>query len=283
MPNKFKINKKTFLIIFMIIIGVVFIPIGYSYYTASGSIYASSEIALPDFIPMVNGSSNMNQSISLASTITNNKSLAPGAIGKFKVDLNFSNIGANAYYKIEFDRYYLPDNLRLYIDEGLTTEIDSIEGVHYLSNSNNVVEHFIYWKWIYEDTQEANENDNGYMGSQLDVDVAIYISQTYEDHDLVLVNDFQIPTGRISLSGNYGSFNTKLDFSKISGSTSYNVFFDKETVGDVHLYSDSEYQNEVTSLSGTFDGTTSIITTPLYWRCEGTCSNGGLYYIVYLS
>lgn len=284
MHHKIRFNKKLIIAICLIFAFAILIPIGYAYFFVTGEFEGSYYVHLPGFDPKINGNGiDEYQSIDLSDTITNGKSMAPGAVGKFNMNLNFSDVYTDAYYKIVFNRVDVPDNIHFYIDAELTKEIDYIEGVQLASNPNKIAENIIYWTWLYVDSVEANQNDSLYMKEEISFTANIHISQTFDEYDMVMVNEFQNPTGRISLNGNSGSFNMKLDFSRISGSTSYNVFFDKETVGDVHLYSDSEYHNEVTSLSGTFDGTNKVITTPLYWRCEGTCSSGGLYYIVYLS
>ena len=278
-----KLNKKIILIVCILVISIISVPVVYAYYTTTGEFSGSAYVSLPDFAPSVNDSSSLYQDISLADTITNDKYLAPGAKGKFKLDIDLSDVGTNAYYKIEFDRQGIPNNLHFYVDKEMTKELGNIEGGHLLSNTNRIAENIIYWQWELVDSEYDNYDDNLYLGNQIVVPFEVYVAQNFEEKELVLVNDSENPTGRINLGTTSGNFNMKLDFSRFNDSGSYNVYFDKDNLGDIHLYSDSEYQNEITSLSGTFSSSNSVINTPLYWRCEGTCSSGGLYYIVYLS
>jgi hypothetical protein len=286
MSHKIKISKKVIIIAFIVLIGVILIPIGYAYYVTSCRVELDEVLYRPSFDPYVEHSYDTN---SLANTITNDYSyLAPGAEGQFRVDVDFDGVGANAYYKIQVaESAVMPENLHLYVNKERTQELDAIEGV-YLSSIEGPrsADHIIYWKWNTVDTPEANENDNEFMNSYISIPIEVYVAESLQEKELVKVNDLENPTGVFRIDTLSGSFNVKLDFSRFNSSKSYAVYFDGSGIGDIHLYTDSGYQHEITSLSGTFNGSNSIINTPIYWRCEGTCDtydNGGLYYIVYIS
>lgn len=282
MSHKLKISRRMLFIICIVLVGIILIPIGYAYFVTTGEIRGSGEVYRPEFRPSI--VRDGDNDVYLEDSITNNYShLAPGAEGQFKIELDLSDVGANAYYKIEYDRTQVPDNLKFYINKEKTVEFDSIEGVYLASNTNRIVEHIIYWKWDIVDTPEANENDTEYMNNYLYIVTHNYVAESFQEREVVLVNDLENPTGRISLGNTSGTFNMKLDFSRFSDNKSYAVYFDTVDAGDIHLYSDAGYQHEITSLSGTYTGSNTVINTPVYWRCEGTCSNGGLYYIVHLS
>ncbi len=72
------------------------------------------------------------------------------------------------------------------------------------------------------------------------------------------------------------------DFTNAS-SQNYNVYFNKkEMPSGFHLYSDSSYQNEITSLLNIYDGEHNNVTKTVYWKLDsGVANNLNLYYIVY--
>lgn len=61
------------------------------------------------------------------------------------------------------------------------------------------------------------------------------------------------------------------------------VLFNKEEMpSGFHLYSDSSYQNEITSLLNIYDGEHNNVTKTVYWKLDsGVANNLNLYYIVY--
>ena len=72
------------------------------------------------------------------------------------------------------------------------------------------------------------------------------------------------------------------NFSNAS-SQNYSVYFNKEDMPNgFHLYSDSAYQNEITSLLNIYDGENNNTTKTIYWKLDsGVANNLKLYYIVY--
>ena len=119
------------------------------------------------------------------------------------------------------------------------------------------------------------------MDQEISVSFTVYISQHIDNHT-INVNGYEKPTGVFAVSSQEGSYTFNLDFSNISSATNYNIYFEKEFASDTSFYSDSSYQNEITSLYGYYDGTNTNITQSVYWRCTGTCSDN-IYYIVDLS
>lgn len=281
-----KIKVSIIMILFLFIISLS--TFCFSFFFTTGGFSGSKEVIIPAFDPRVNSSSSNSQSISLADTITNNKSLSPGAEGKFKIDIDFTDVSTNSYYKVYYDRTGLPNNLKFYVDEDYTTEFDNLEGVEYKDNSDRTSEHYVYWKWIVDNSASSNANDSLYMGQDIGVDFTAHISQMVEKNTII-ANGVEKPTGRINIASthsgnNKGAFNFNLDFSNVSANTQYRIYFnEKELSSNLHLYSDSSYQTELNYIQGTYDGNNTQVTNTIYWELEtgniNTLSNG-LYYVV---
>ena len=114
-------------IVFIFFLAVLLISVGsicFSYFYTGGSFSGSTSVNIPAFAPKVNNSYSFNQSINLANTITNNKSLSPGAEGKFKMDISFAEVETDAYYKVYYDSTGIPDNVHFYVDENYSEELD---------------------------------------------------------------------------------------------------------------------------------------------------------------
>lgn len=282
MLRRLKRNRKAITAVCIAIVCAILGYIGFAYYITYGGVSGVGSIGeVLIFKPIVNGSDGMNQNIDLSYTMTSTGNLAPGSIGKFKIDVDFTEIKSDAYYKISFDRTGIPNNLHFYVDDGLTNELSYIEGVKLYSDTNNNVEHYIYWSWLYSDDSASNANDSLYMDQEISVPFTVYISQHIDNHTII-VNGYEKPTGVFAVSSQEGSYTFNLDFSNISSATNYHIYFEKEFASDTSFYSDSSYQNEITSLYGYYDGTNTNITQSVYWRCTGTCSDN-IYYIVDLS
>ena len=276
----YKNKNKLLLVIFVLFCCVVVGKIGFSYYLTRGDFGSSASITVPGFAPKVNASYDLNQNIDLATTITNNKNLAPGAVGKFKIDIDFSKVDSNSSYRLYFDRSNIPKNIHFYVDQDLTDEISDIYGVQLSDYYNKSAEHYIYWTWIYSDTPESNSNDSLYMNTNIVLPFGVDIIQRIENNTFV-VNDYERPTGRVHLEGNSGSIDFNFDFENISTASNYNIYFDKENKdGVLHLYSDSSFQNEIASLPVYYDGENTLVTSSVYWRLDDSSSTN-LYYIVY--
>lgn len=260
----------------------------FSYLFTNGNFDGSSYVTVPSFDPRVNTSADNTQTVSLSDTINNNKSFAPGAEGKFKIDIDFTNVGYDSYYKVTYDRTGIPNNLKFYIDEDYETELDYLEGVTYKNYENRVAEHYIYWKWIIDDSAVSNENDSLYMGQEVTVSFTSYISQIVEKNTII-INDIERSTGRIDVistheGNNRGSFDITLDLSNVTANSQYRVYFnEKELSSNLHLYSDSSYQNEINYIQGTYDGENDEVTSTVYWKLETdniSTLSSGLYYAV---
>lgn len=282
--RKFRRNKRQIYITsFVLFACIVVAGVGLSFYYTNGDYNGSTRVNISTYAPKVNGDTSMNQTINLSNTITNNKRLAPGAVGKFKVDINLSDVNSNSYYKVYFDRTNIPNNIHFYVDKDLSSELFSIEGVQLLDNSNKTAEHYIYWTWEYSDTPESNENDSLYMNQEINLPFIAYVSQNIEKHTII-VNDVEKPTGRINISGTQGSFNMNLDFSNITAPKNYKIYFNSDDVSSgLHFYTDSSYQNEITNINGTYNGSTNPINNTIYWKYDGGSLNTSLYYVVNLS
>ena len=286
--NKEFTRIKIIIIIAMILFTVSLSSICFAYYYTQGSFTANTTVRILEFNPLVNSSANNSQSINLTNTITNNMNFAPGAEGKFIVDINFTNVASDSYYELTYDRTGIPNNLKFYVDEDYTTEFSSIKGVTYTDYSNQIAEHYVYWKWIVDDSTDSNTNDSLYMGQNISVDFNVYISQKVDENTFE-VNDMERPSGRINIvnthaGNNKGSFHMLLNLTNATANTQYRIYFnEKELSDDLHLYSDSEYQHEINYIQGTYNGNNNYILRIIYWKLDtGNVSslNDGLYYIV---
>ena len=290
--NKIKTIRKKNIILMLLSVFVLSLCVSYcfSYYYTSGNLATVSyNINIPNFAPKVNGSYNLSQSIDLSSTITNNKNLAPGAEGKFKIDIDLSEVETDVYYRISYDRTNIPNNLHFYVDEEFTSELNYINGVEVTSNTNRVVEHYIYWRWILDNSETSNQNDSLYMGQSISVPFTTIVSQQIEEH-ATIINNYEIVTGRVNLiethtGSNLGSFSIDLDLTGLTPSHDYYIYFGKnELSSNLHLYSDSSYQNEINNISVIYDGENTNVTKTIYWRLDNdniSTLSDGLYYIFY--
>lgn len=133
-----------------------------------------------DFRPKLNGSTNLSQSIDLASTITTNNYsdnlVAPGTNGDIVLTLDFSNVDVTTDYVISVGTTDLPTNLILYSDSSYTTVLTSISDTFQIGGSTTHVKH-IYWKWEYLTDASSNTNDNLYMNHSLSVPVTVTTTQ----------------------------------------------------------------------------------------------------------
>lgn len=256
----------------------------YSYFTSKGTFVASAYHKIIWFNPVVNSSFDRSQSINLASTITNNKTLAPGAEGKFKIDVHLGYIDLDTYYKLSYDRTSVPENLHFYVDEEYKSELTTIEGIQYQDYHDNLepFEHFIYWKWDYVDSEEANANDNLYMGKDITVTFNVDVSQHIENRTII-ANNREKQVNKMLIVGNNKSLSVKLNFQNLNP-TNYRIHFEKsDEISNVHFYSDSSYRNEIKSVSGYYDGTNDEVTRTIYWKTDDDRRiTGVVYYTVYL-
>lgn len=276
-------SKKNIILILLLTVCLT-ISFSYcsSYFITSGRFSITNSIKILKFIPKVNDSSNMSQTIDLSTTITNDKTLSPGAEGKFKIDIDLSEVEFNSYYMINFDNTDLPENLHFYVDENFTSELTTIEGVQYLDDYNKVAEHYIYWKWDYLNNETANSNDNLFMDKEIIVPFEVRISARV-NKNTILVNGIEKPTGRVNLIGSEGSFDLNLDFKNLSR-TNYKIHFNISDISNnLHLYSDSSFVNEITDISDIYDGVNNEVTKTIYYRFDESLNPlTRLYYIVYL-
>ena len=278
--NLYKNKTKTSLTIFIVFCCIVIGKIGFSYLYTSGNLNGSTNVNILAVSPTINGSNDRTQNISLEDTIINEKNLAPGAIGKFNIDIDFTNTEMDSSYRISFDRTNIPNNIKFYVDENLTKEITVIDGTQLSDYNNKTAEHYIYWKWTYSNTPESNANDSLYMNKNITLPYNIEIMQR-NDYSSVKINNMKRPTGRVYLSGSSGSFNINLDFDGFESGTNYTVYFNKDNKSSVlHLYTDSEFQNEISSMQVSYDGTNNLVNNTIYWRLDDS-SRTNLYYIVY--
>jgi hypothetical protein len=281
--KKYITRKNIIFVSLLICIFTISFSFCYSYFVAKGTITSSSDsVEVFGFGPRVNVSHDRIQYIDLASTITNNKTLAPGAEGKFKIIFEFDTSDFSEYYKLYIGDADLPDNLHFYVDKDYTTEFNKFEGVYHNESYIGEIPHMIYWKWDYVDSEEANANDNLYMNKDITVPFIVDVSQRV-DNRTVYVNSYEVQTGDYLMIGKTGSIDISLKFSNLNP-TNYIVYLDKnEGASNAHFYSDSAYTNEITSISGYYNGTNNIVKKTIYWKTDDSYNAYGMgYYAVYL-
>ena len=124
------------------------------------------------------------------------------------------------------------------------------------------------------------------MNQDIPVTFKTIVSQVVESNNII-VNNYEKPTGRINLvdthiGNNTGSFNITLDLTNVPANGKYRVYFNnKELSNNLHLYSDSGYQNEISYIQGTYDGVNKDVTNTIYWVLDNdnvSTLNSGLYY-----
>ena len=60
-----------------------------------------------------------------------------------------------------------------------------------------------------------------------------------------------------------------MDLSNLTALDNYRVFFNRKTLSNnLHLYSDSNYQNEISYIAGTYDGINDTREITIYWELE---------------
>ncbi len=147
----------------------------FSRYTTKSNTKLRTNVA--DFDYTINANRSKKLNIDLNETIINDyysKKVIPGSFGKIVFNLDFISTDVDIKYIINPIRIDVPNNIKLYSDDTLTNEIDTKEGI-VLKNSYK--EEFIYWKWIYKDDPESNENDNLYQNKNISIDFDIDIEQ----------------------------------------------------------------------------------------------------------
>ncbi len=171
-------SRKNILILFaVILIFISPLTITVAKFCVEGSFNVSTNIYVPKFAPIVNGKSELSQSIDLVSTITNSKSFAPGARGCFDINIDFTNVQSAAEYIINMDKTNLPNNMHFYSDEALQSEINSLNGTYSNSNNNLIINNKIYWWWEYKNDEASNTNDNLFMNKSINLPVTVTIIQ----------------------------------------------------------------------------------------------------------
>ena len=150
-----------------------------SYYSASGFFSATStDVVNLTFVPNINNNDSFNQSIDLASTITNDKTLAPGARGSFRIRSDLNQVNYDVHYEISFDGTNIPANLHFYTDQRnpITSRFTTISG-NILQQYTGNIDVRIYWSWDYYNNPESNQNDNMYMNQDIVVPFSIAITK----------------------------------------------------------------------------------------------------------
>ncbi len=121
--------------------------------------------------------------INLEDTITTNSysntSVIPGTKGRIEIDLDFSETEVDTVYSISTvdENTILPSNLKLYSDSAMTQELTTISGSVSSSNTDTIVNRYIYWKWDFTDTDETSD----WSGKDITLQLVLNASQAYTE------------------------------------------------------------------------------------------------------
>ena len=171
-----KINYKLIVLFFVCILTIGLLSMNsYSRYSTKSNSKLRTNVA--DFDYTINANRSKKLNIDLNETIINNyysKRVIPGSFGKIVFNLDFLSTDVDVKYTINPIRKNVPNNIKFYSDDTFTNEIEFKEG---LVLKNSYKDEYIYWKWIYKDDPESNENDNLYQNKNIDIDFDIDIEQ----------------------------------------------------------------------------------------------------------
>ncbi len=170
------INFKLIVLFFVCILTIGLLSMNsYSRYSTKSNSKLRTNVA--DFDYTINANRSKKLNIDLNETIINNyysKRVIPGSFGKIVFNLDFLSTDVDVKYTINPIRKNVPNNIKFYSDDTFTNEIEFKEG---LVLKNSYKDEYIYWKWIYKDDPESNENDNLYQNKNIDIDFDIDIEQ----------------------------------------------------------------------------------------------------------
>jgi len=170
------INFKLIILFFVCILTIGLLSMNsYSRYSTKSNSKLRTNVA--DFDYTINANRSKKLNIDLNETIINDyysKRVIPGSFGKIAFNLDFLNTDVDVKYTINPIRKDVPNNIKFYSDDTFTNEIEFKEG---LVLKNSYKDEYIYWKWIYKDDPESNENDNLFQNKNIDIDFNIDIEQ----------------------------------------------------------------------------------------------------------
>jgi len=170
------INFKLIILFFVCILTIGLLSMNsYSRYSTKSNSKLRTNVA--DFDYTINANRSKKLNIDLNETIINSyysKRVIPGSFGKIVFNLDFLSTDVDVKYTINPIRKDVPNNIKFYSDDTFTNEIEFKEG---LVLKNSYKDEYIYWKWIYKDDPESNENDNLFQNKNIDIDFNIDIEQ----------------------------------------------------------------------------------------------------------
>lgn len=169
--------KKNIKIVFSIIILIIlFLTVKYKTLSRYKNNYAGNgQLHIARWNIVVNSQSS-NITIDLEDTIAensfSNSSVIPGTNGVLILNFDFSELDVSADYILSIDRdnSNLPPYLRFYTDSSYTDELP-YRGTYNITDGNSQSV-YIYWKWLYVDS-----NENEWMDSNIYVTFDLDVSQ----------------------------------------------------------------------------------------------------------
>ncbi len=205
-----KINK--YIIIIFIITAIALISTyGIARYKTSLNGNGTASIAKWSFKVKSSGSETLDiPDFSKTRTDGNNKvasnKIAPGTSGEFQIEIDARENETALTYDIDVKFKDKPQNLRFYIDEERTSELElkdnamQVSGFLSLDDIQNIVTRKVYWDWKYETgntTEEIEKNDiidSEDMGKNFGMEISVTGTQarsteTKQDYAIAYVGN----------------------------------------------------------------------------------------------
>ena len=219
-----KYNKRSLLVIFIILTIVLVLIVGYAYakYVTSKSGNATAQVAKWSFDFKMLDKSQKQDVTNFAVTRTDNNTevkdemLAPGTSGEFILELNATNTETFLVYDTKITFTNKPTNLKFYTDNSKTQEL-VVENDKYLAfkgfmslEDEKIKEQNVYWEWPLETgvtEEEIDENDlidSSFMKKTMSMQIEVTGTQ-------VMSNPFQDAVASAMINGEILFYNNIQD------------------------------------------------------------------------
>ena len=217
--DKTKRNTKVKLIIILIVIITTIMSIGFAYAKYKTTLQGETSIKIAKWsFKVIDGNPQTIDVLDFPITRTDNNSdvqedsIAPGTYGKFQIEIDPRGTETMLIYEININFTNKPKNLRFYLDENMTYELEVINANLQISDFlsledvKNIAEKTIYWKWAMETgstEEEINNNDlidSEFIGKSVEMLISVTGKQVLssdDNQDYVILYD-----GNGATSGN---------------------------------------------------------------------------------
>ena len=236
-------NSKTKIVI-LILIGLLLITFaGFAYAKYITRLNGKATVNIAKWSFKVNGKTNENFVIDLATTRTGVKQeaevkegyIGPGSVGVFEIELDATGSEVSLQYDINLnvdysDNQIFPKNLIFYSDSLMQNAIyhndDKINLNGFISWNDNIKIHTktIYWKWDYETGSTQTEKDNNdivdsyWMGKPITLSMNVIAKQVNENSTIRQHSvTFDANGGTLQGYGNAGSATKQITYGESYG------------------------------------------------------------------